>query len=431
MNNELHSGKRIAKNAGWMVAGKVFHMLLSLATSLLTARYLGPDNYGLINYAGLYITFFTALCTLGINSVIVKNFVDHPEEVGLTLGTTLLLRAVSSFLSMGLIIAVVSIVDAGEKQTVAVTALCSLALLFQVFDSVSYWFQSRLQSQYATIATSASYLVVSVYKVILLVTRKGVLWFALATSIDYGVSAVMLLAAYYKKGGPALHVSGAKARQLLNASKSFILCGLMVAFYNCTDRFMLKHMLDDAAVGHYSVASGICTMWTFVLTALIDSMYPSIMELHQSNRSLYERRNRQLYAIVFYVSVAVSLVTTGFAPLIVRILYGKSYLPAVQPLRVITWYTAFSYLGVARNAWMVSENKQKYLTPIYIGAALVNVCGNLLLIPLWGATGAAAASLLTQIATIFVFPYWIKDLRPNAKLMTDALLLRGVWKNKE
>ena len=110
----------------------------------------------------------------------------------------------------------------------------------------------------------------------------------------------------------------------------------------------------------------------------------------------------------------------------VLILYGKTYLPAVEPLRIVVWYTAFSYLGVARNAWMVCENKQKYLKYLYISAAVINVILNLVLIPLWGASGAAAASLITQAATTILLPALIRPLRPNAKLMMDAVALRDV-----
>ena len=49
------------------------------------------------------------------------------------------------------------------------------------------------------------------------------------------------------------------------------------------------------------------------------------------------------------------------------------------------------------------------------------------MIPLWGASGAALASLLTQISTILLFPALIKDLQPNAKLMIDAILLKDVF----
>ena len=103
---------------------------------------------------------------------------------------------------------------------------------------------------------------------------------------------------------------------------------------------------------------------------------------------------------------------------------GAKYLPASMPLRIITWYVAFSYLGVARNAWMVCEGKQLYLKYIYVAAAIVNVALNFVLIPSLGVNGAAVASLITQFSTIFVFPYFFKDLRPNVKMMVDSIILR-------
>jgi O-antigen/teichoic acid export membrane protein len=168
-------------------------------------------------------------------------------------------------------------------------------------------------------------------------------------------------------------------------------------------------------------------MWVFVLAAIIDSMYPTILQLHGSDRRAFEKKNRQLYAIVFYVSAFVSILFVLFGNLGIRILYGKEYLPAALPLKIITWYTAFSYLGVARNAWIVSEGKQKYLKYIYVFAAILNVALNVIFIPIWGSAGAAVASLITQIFTGILLPYCIKELRPNAKLMLEAMILKDVF----
>lgn len=417
---------RVVKNAGWLIGGQVANKLLAFLVGILTARYLGPSNYGLVNYAAAYTSFFASFCTLGINSIIVKNFVDHPEEEGTTIGTAFLLRAVSSFLSMVMILGVVCVVDRGEPLTIVVVALSSVGLLFQVFDTVNYWFQAHLQSKYSAIASVLSYMLVSGYKIILLAMGKSVEWFAVATSLDYLFLALFLLTAYFKKGGGRLRISRAKAKELLGASKSFIIPGLMVSIYASTDKLMLKGMLDEATVGYYSLASTLSSAWAFVLAAIIDSLYPEIVQAFGRDRRQYERKNRQLYAIVFYTSVLVSAAICVLAGPIIRLLYGASYLPAAEPLRVVTWYTAFSYLGTARNAWIVCENQQKYLKYIYIGAALINVALNLALIPLWGATGAAAASLITQVSTILLLPSVIRPLRPNAKLMLEAVGLKDV-----
>lgn len=421
---------RTVKNAGWIIGGGVANKLLAFIVGIFSARFLGPSNMGLINYAAAYLSFFSALCNLGISSVIIKDFVDHPEEEGKSLGTALGLRAISSLLSGLMIIGVVSIVDRDEPLTIAVVALSCIGLVFQVFDAFNQWFQSKLKSKYVAVATVAAYIAVSAYKIVLLVLGKSVEWFALATSVDYIVIAAFLLIAYKKNNGPKLSFSFKKAKQLLALSSSFIISGLMVSIYASTDKLMLKQMLDEATVGHYGLAVSISTVWVFLLQAVIDSVYPSIIEAYGRDRQDFDRKNRRLYAIVIYAALFISLMICIFAKTIVGILYGEEYLPAVTPLRIVVWYTAFSYLGVARNAWIVSENKQKYLKYLYISAAVINVVLNFVLIPWLGASGAALASLITQMSTTLLLPALIPALRPNAKLMLEALALKDIFNNK-
>ena len=421
-------GNKTVKNVGWIIGGRLANKALAFVVSILTARYLGPDNNGIIGYVTAYVTFFASLCNLGINSVIIKDFVDHPEEEGEAIGTTLVLRALSSFLSAIMIVGIVALVDRGEKVTVLVAALSSVGLLFQVFDTLKKWFQSKLQSKYVAIGTLVAYVVVSAYRLVLLALGKSVAWFALATSVDHLAVAIFLLVAYKRQGGPRLSFSLKKAKQLLAASSSYIISGIMVSVYASTDKLMLKQMLSDAAVGYYVTALSISTTWVFLLEAVIDSMYPSVIQSYDQNRRLFEQRNRQMYAIVLYAALAVSLVISLLARPLVSLLYGQAYMPMVGPLRIVCWYTAFSFLGVARNAWMVCENKQKYLKYLYIASAVLNVLLNLLLIPTWGPSGAAMASLVTQIFTTVCLPAMIPPLRPNAKLMVEAMLLKDVFR---
>lgn len=416
---------KIVKNAGWLISGKIFQMGINFLVGILTARYLGPSNYGLIGYAGAYVAFFTCLCTLGINSVLVKEFIEYPGEEGKILGTSIGLRMASSILSAITMVTISCVVDFGEPLTIAVVALSSIGAVFHVFEVFNYWFQSKLQSKVTAIAAFLAYAITAIYKVILLVLGKDVRYFAFATSVDYICIAIFLYVAYKKHGGGRLNFSSSYGKKLLSKSWHFILPGLMVAIYGQTDKLMLKHLISTSEIGYYSTAVSLCTTWCFVLSAIIDSMVPSIMQAHKDKNPSFEAKNKFLYAIVFYVSCAVSLLFMLFGGWIVRLLYGEAYIPAAAPLRIITWYTAFSYLGTARQAWVVCKNVQKYLIYIYASSALINVILNMLLIPLWGASGAALASLIAQISTIVV-PLVIPEMRENTKLMLSAIFLRGL-----
>ena len=261
----------------------------------------------------------------------------------------------------------------------------------------------------------------------LLITGKSVAYFALVSSLDYLCLGIILFFQYKKHAGGKLQFSWPYGKTLLQRSCHFILASLMVSIYGQTDKLMLKQMINDAEIGYYSTAVALCSMWCFVLSAVIDSAYPSIMEAAKNeNAPLFKQRNVQLYAIVFYLSVFVSLCFTVLARPLISIMYGESYLPAVAPLRIITWYTAFSYLGVARNAWIVSKERQKYLFGIYASSAVANVILNYLLIPSMGASGAAIASLIAQVLTTLVVPFFMKDMRENSMLILDAILLKGI-----
>ena len=86
-------------------------MAINFFVGIYTTRFLGPSNFGLINYASAYTGFFASVCTLGINSVIVKELVNNREKEGTVLGTSIVLKIISSFLSAISIVCIVSVVD--------------------------------------------------------------------------------------------------------------------------------------------------------------------------------------------------------------------------------------------------------------------------------------------------------------------------------
>ncbi|MCM1325840.1 MAG: flippase [Bacteroidales bacterium] len=425
IRNKLLNSKEI-KNAGWLIGGRVAQMLLSLLVGIWTARYLGPENQGIISYAAAYVAFFTALSSLGINNIIIKEFIDHPDEQGTAIGTTFFLRLISGILSELMILAIVGFANRKEPIIIAATMLYSMSIFFQVADTLNYWFQARYQSKVVSLATLLAYVVTSAYRVVLILLNKDVRWFAFAASVDTICIAAIMLAAYHKNNGPKLKLSQTKAKELLKKSYNFILVYMMVSVYEQTDKIMLKQMMDATEVGYYSTAITVNSIWGFVLVAIIDSVAPTIIRCVKTSTELFERKNRQLYATIIYASIFMGIVFSLFGERIIVILYTEAYLGAAAPLKILCWHTGFFYLVSARNTWFIAKDYHKYLKYIYGGAAIANVGLNFVLIPVLGASGAALASLMTHALSVIVIPYFIKDTRPTIKLVFDALLLRGI-----
>ena len=123
-------------------------------------------------------------------------------------------------------------------------------------------------------------------------------------------------------------------------------------------------------------------MTSFVFGAIIDSIRPSVLQNKANGIQIYELRVTQLYSIVIYAALAQSAVIAIFAPVLINIMYGAAYKAAICPLRIVVWYTTFSYLGAARNIWILAEGKQKLLWRVNMTGAAANVVLNAALIPI-------------------------------------------------
>ena len=145
------------------------------------------------------------------------------------------------------------------------------------------------------------------------------------------------------------------------------------------------------------------------------------MEANEVNAERFETKIKQLYSIIIYLSLAQCVVMTLLSGLIINVLYGSAYLESGNLLKVIVWYTTFSYLGSVRSIWMLAQEKQKYLWVINLSGALSNVILNFVLIPIIGAMGAAIASLISQAFTNVIMGFIMKPIRRNNVLMIEGV----------
>lgn len=417
---------RVVNNAKWMVGEQLIQMIISFVISMITARYLGPSNYGIINYCAAYVAFFTSICSLGLEGVLVNELVTKPEKEGEFVGTALAMRVLSSLFSIISISIILLIVDKGNTTVMTVGFLQSLVLLFKAFEVLDFWFQSKLQSKYVAIVKIISYILVAVYKVYILATKKPVQWFAFSTSLDFLIIAVLLVFVYKGKKGPKIKVKFSLAKYLLKNSYHFIISGLFVTVYMQIDRILIQKFLGDAQVGYYSIATNIFSYWTLVTTAIINAARPSIMVKRKDNYNEYIKRLKQLYAVLIWLSFAAAIFFTVFGNFVIPLLYGAEYKASVPLTAITMWYSAFSVLGTARGIWLVCESKASYVKYFMLMGAVTSITLNLILIPRLGAVGAAITSFITQLVTSVIAPLFFKETRVHTRYIFEAMFFKGI-----
>lgn len=416
----MSSKKKFLVNSGWMIGQQIYSMILSLVVGALSARYLGPSNFGLINYGASLISFFTTLSQLGIGGIIVNEMIKKPEKQGSYLGTALIMRLIMSILSVPSLMIIICFLEPNNSLLHTVVFLQSIAIMLQSYEVLVYWFQMELKMQVVSLATMLALTLVSIWKIVLLVNERSVEWFAFSTSIQALVGGICVFVIFIKKSKLRLHVSIGDAKYILKHSSNYIVADLAIILYTQIDKLMLGKMINEKELGYYSAAANLASMWMFVAAALIDSSRSIIISYKQTDQEVYIKRFKQLLMGVTLISVFFGIAFTFLGWLAVYIIYGKAYIPAAMPLSLLVWANMGAILGHARSIWIAAENYYKYPKYFTIFGAVLNVALNYIFILNMGKNGAALATLITQFVVLLGFPILFKETRKFLKIYFDS-----------
>ncbi|MHB1587481.1 MAG: flippase [Acidiferrobacteraceae bacterium] len=389
--------QKVLRNTGWLVADKALRLIVSLFVTAWVARYLGPQGYGLFNYAAALVALLGAISALGLEGILVREFVrDQTNAVDL-LGTALALRLVGGLGVLAASFLLAFWLQPGNYELRVLVGVLASGSVFQAFDVFDQWFQSQLLSKRTVLAKNIAFLVMAVVKVVLILMRAPLLAFAWAVAAESALGALTIALAYEYRGGSlrSLRVHLAMARKLIGESWPLIISGMAIGIYMRIDQVMLGQMLGNAAVGIYSAATRLTEFSYIIPTMIVASASPALFSLRNTNEALFLQRLEQLLRVLTALALAIALPTTLLSTLIIRLLYGNSYAESATVLAVHVWAAVFVFSGVAQHSWFLAEGLVKLTAVRTVIGALANIGLNLVMIPRYGPVGAAVATLVS------------------------------------
>jgi PST family polysaccharide transporter len=393
-----HNLQKIISNTGWLFADKVLRMGVGLIVGVWVARYLGPEQFGLLSYATAFVALFAATASLGLDGIAVRDIVREPAQTKEILGTVFFLRLAGGLATLVLTVTCISLLRPAETLIRWLILIIAAGTVFQAFDTIDYWFQSHVQSRYTVIAKNAAFLFTALLKIILLIVKAPLIAFASAGLIEIIAGAMGLLIAY-KSRGQYLKSWGwslSWAKRLLRDSWPLIFAVFSINIYMRIDQVMLGEMIGGNAVGLYSAAVKLSEIWYFIPAALVSSAAPAIIQIKTENEALYYLRLQKLFNIMTALSLSIAIPMTFLSTRLVTLLFGSAYSTAGQVLAIHIWAAVFVFLGLAQGPWDVSENLTKFSLLRTASGAVLNIVLNLILIPKFSIVGAAVATVVSQ-----------------------------------
>lgn len=414
---------KILDNIGWLFFDKVLRMGVGLLLGVWVARYLGPEQFGHINYAMAFVGLFGAIAGLGLNEIVVRDIVKDPENANTTLCTAFVLQVLGGLLAVVLIIGTMALLRPDDAFTQTMVAILSFSLIFKSTEVIKYWFESQVQSRYTVLVENGVFLVLACVKVVMILKKASLMSFVWLTLVEAVLISFGLVLMFAKQGGgvKSLQPRMGRAVRLLKDCWPLILSSVAIVIYMRIDQVMLGQMVNAEVVGVYSAAARLSEVWYFIPMAIVSSVFPAIIKAKSTNESLYIRRLQSLYNLLAMISISVALLFSLSSNLVVKLLYGDVYIQAAEILTIQIWAGVFVAMGVARGKWLLAENLQ-HVGYWYVGIAMiVNVFGNLLMIPIWGAVGAAYATVLAQATAAIIAPYLFKRTRVSSIMLLNSL----------
>jgi len=392
--------QKVIRNVVWAVTGKVVTLLGGLLVGIFVARYLGPEQYGLMSYVMSYVAIFQVLAFFGMDNIEIREESKMPEEKDKIIGTAFGLKLFFAIVTIGLVALTTCIFEA-DSFTKWMIMLYSLSMIMNSFSVIRNYFTSLVWNEYIVKTEITRTLVGAGIKVALLLLHAPLVWFITATLFDTMLIAGGYLVSYRSKIDSIRKWTFDKkqAKYMIHQSFPLLLSGAAVVVYQKIDQVMIGNMIDHAAVGYYAVAGKFLEICIFVPTILTQTITPVLVRSREQNEQEYREKAQIFMNITVWGTIIMCLLITLLATPLVRYTFGPQYMASVVLLQIMV----FKVVGYAHaqitGAMIVVENKQKYVVLRNLIGCICAIGFNLLMIPLFGAIGAAISSIVTAACT--------------------------------
>lgn len=419
--------RMVLSNIGWLSGDRIVRMLGGVLVTTAVARYLGPGQFGLLNYGLAIYGLFNVLSNLGLDYLVVREVALEEEREPEVLGTAFILKGLASLITTAAALVAAWLLDPGDRTLLAIVALMSFASISQAFDVVDYFFQARTQSRSAVIPRNITFVAASVVRLAAVCLHWSLLAFAWINALEVLIAEIGLMISYLCVRKPRIRWTwrAERAKLLLKESWPLALSSLMVMVYMRSDQILLGWLASKTVVGEYSAAIRLSEIWYAIPTIICASVMPRLLKGREQNPQLYYARLQKLYEGMVLLSVLVALATQAVGPLVIRTLFGHQYTTASGILAIHIWTGVFVFVGCVSGQQYIQEGLTVSSMKRTLLGMFANVVLNLLLIPRWGGIGSALSTLAAQSCASYFADAFDVRTRHIFRMKTRAYL--GFW----
>jgi PST family polysaccharide transporter len=418
---------RVASNSGWWLAERAGVLLLTLVTSIVVVRTLGPAQYGELSYLLALAGLLAPLAQFGISGLVARALLEGPNDEAAVLRAAMLLRLAGCVLAfvVGALYWLAFEEHGSGRWLLLVLLAAQFATVFQVAE---FWFQVRLEAARLVPWRTGATIVAAVLKMAVAAATGDSRWVAAAFALEFLLTGGAAWLALRRAGG-RWTVPGRSPEWLqwfARRSPWLLLSGLAEVIYLRIDIVLLERLRGVEEAGIYAVAARLSEVWYMVPVALMGAVFPVLWQ-RRTDAAAYERSLQGSLDLLCGLALLLAVLVQWLGAPLVELLFGARFAASVPVLQIHIWAGVFVFMRALLSRWLLAEDLLRFSLVTHLAGALLNVALNLLLIPRYGAIGAAAATVASYAAAGWLALFMSARTRPIGWMMGRALLLPLRW----
>ena len=394
-------------NLSWLLFDKLFRASLNILLSILLARYLGPENFGVLNYLIALIFLLNAISSLGMNPVLINLIVKKHRKfnIGLLI-SAYHLRFLVSILCYIFFILIIIIFN--DKETyLNYSLIAGLIIILKSSEILFSYFEAKLLSKFIVISQLIGMIFLA--SIVFFVINKGLnnIYIYYGLVIDAVIVFCLINYFYISKNRKILNkFQFNNIKKLILKSSPVLLSSLSIILYMRIDQVMINSIINEYQLGIYSVSVRYVEIFHFIPKIIMISFLPILLTSKKYTNDLIK-----INSIIFKFSIFLTGLIFFSSDFIIPFLFGNEYSQSILTTKILSFSLLFVFFGVVNEHWYISKNLQKYYAIYVFLGAILNIIFNYILINKIGIQGAAYSTLFTYFLIIFLFDYINKKTR--------------------
>ena len=414
----------IFKNMSWLFVSQIITSICGFIWTILMARYLGVEQYGIFGFAVSLTGILCILFDFGIGIHSVRHIATDYDSAPKYLGNAIPLKGLFSIFGF-FVILIVLIIMKCDQLTITVTLLITIEQIIKKFvELMTSTFQAFEEGKFQGISNTLLNVLTFIFILIAIYTDLGLYGISLAYII---ANMITLLYCYHvltkHLTKPNYELDKDFCKMITLAAIPFAATVILSSIYYSIDMVMLENIVGSYATGIYNATYKLISILTLFYGIYSAVIFPVMSKFFKNDESilliLYEKSIKYLLLVIIPIAIATLYYSTD----IIHLIYGHQYDASSSVLSILIWTVCLLFISGAGNTLLNASYKEVTVTKIYAIAAVFNVALNLILIPYLSYDGAAITTVLSDVLIVIIQSYVIYKLghRPNKKLYIDIL----------